>query len=180
GVLAVRADPRGAVQAAVDALRIAPDDPRAAEQLASVFADASDAERLAPLADLMVKRFPNRTEAEYYRATALFLRGQNQDAIAAARHVVGAAPGHTRAQGLLGAACAAVGQRDCARMAFEAAVSSNPRDPAAYVNAGAFHLQSANPVEAERYFASALTIDPASKPARDGLAQSRSLLGNPR
>src|SRR5207247_11443965 len=116
----------------------------------------ADVRRLAPLADLMVQQFPTRTEAQYYRATALYLGGKNQDAIIAARHVVDAVPGHTRAQGLLGAACAAAGQRDCARAAFEAAVSGNPRDPSAYVNAGAFHLQSGNPSEAERYFASAL------------------------
>jgi len=179
-VLAVTGDATGAAQAALEALQIVPDEPRAAEQLASVFADTSDAQRLAPLADLMVQRFPHRTEAQYYRATALFLRGQNQEAIAAARQVVDAEPGHTRAQNLLGTACAAAGQRDCARTAFEAAVSGNPRDPTAYVNAGAFNLQSGNAAAASQYFASALTIDPASKPARDGLAQARSLLENPR
>jgi spermidine synthase len=180
-VLAVTGDPAGAIEAAAEALRLAPDEPRAAEQLASVLADTSDGQRLAPLADAMVARFPDRVEAQYYRATALFLRGQNQDAIAAARHVVDTAPGHARAQGLLGAACAAAGQRECARAAFEAAIRSNPRDPAGYVNAGVFNLHAANPAAAEAFFASALTIDPASKSARDGLAEVRALLGrNPR
>ena len=89
------------------------------------------------------------------------------------RHVVDIAPAHARAHSLLGAACAAAGQRDCARAAFEAAVRSNPRDPSGYVNAGVLNLQAANPAAAEGFFASALTIDPTSKPARDGLAQAR-------
>jgi spermidine synthase len=173
-VLAVTFDVQGALQIASDALRLAPDEPRAAEQLASVLADAGDGERLAPLADAMVARFPNRLDARYYRATALFLRGRPQDAVDAVREVVDAQPGHTRAQSLLGAACAAVGKRDCALAAFGAAIRGNPRDPSGYVNAGLLSLQSGNPSAAVDYFASALTLDPSSKPARDGLAQARS------
>jgi Tfp pilus assembly protein PilF len=41
------------------------------------------------------------------------------------------------------------------------------------VNAGLLTLQSGNASAAASYFASALTIDPSSKPARDGLAQAR-------
>ena len=174
-ILAVAGDASGALTAAGEALQLTPDDPRAAEQLASVFADTGDGPRLGPLADAMVARFPNRIEAEYYRATALYLRGQNQDAIKAARHVVDNSPGHARAFSLLGAACAAAGQRDCARAAFESAVRENPRDPMGYVNAGSFFLQSADPATAESLFASALTIDPSSKPARDGLNRARAM-----
>jgi tetratricopeptide (TPR) repeat protein len=173
-VLAVTGDRPAALESASDALRLAPDDPRAAEQLASVFADSGDGERLAPLADAMVERFPDRLEARYDRATALFLRGQTQAAIAVARQVVDARPDHARAQSLLGAACAAAGQRDCAAAAFAAAIRGNPRDASGYVNAGVLALQSGNPSGAADYFASALTIDPSSKPARDGLAQARS------
>jgi Flp pilus assembly protein TadD len=159
---------------------MAPDDPRAAEQLASVFADSSDGQRLGPLADAMIARFPGRVEAEYYRATALYLGGRNQDAISAARRVVDSAPDHTRAQGLLGAACAAAGQRDCARTAFESAVRTSPRDPTVYVNAATFFLRSGDAAGAESLFASALTIDPTSQPARDGLTQALAVLANPR
>jgi superkiller protein 3 len=172
-VLAVTGDVPGAVKAASEALELAPDEPRAAEQLASVFADAGDGERLAPLADAMVARFPDRLEARYYRATALMLRGKPQDAVTAARQVVDKQPGHARAQSLLGAACAAAGQRDCALAAFDAAIQGNPRDASGYINAGFLSLQSGNPSAAAGYFSSALTIDPSSKPARDGLAQTR-------
>src|SRR5204863_2978765 len=96
-----------------------------------------------------------------------------------ARRFVAHHPDHARAQSLLGAACAAGAQRDCAGAAFEAALRANPRDPSAYVNLGLFHLQSANPAAAAAYFAEALTIDPSSAPARSGLAHSRSALGKP-
>ena len=172
-VLAVMGDVPAALQMASEALQLAPGDPRAAEQLASILADSGDGDRLAPLADAMVGRFPDRMEARYYRATALYLRGQTQDAIAAARQVVDAQPDHTRAQSLLGAACAAAGRRDCAMTAFAAAIRGNPRDASGYVNAGLLSLQSGNTSGAADYFASALTIDPSSKPARDGLAQAR-------
>ncbi|MGH9141679.1 MAG: tetratricopeptide repeat protein, partial [Vicinamibacterales bacterium] len=173
-VLAVTGDVQGALDAASTALRISPGEPRAAEQLASVLADAGDGERLMPLADAMIERFPDRPDARYYRATALFLRGDARAAVTAAREVLVARPDHARAQSLLGAACAALGQRDCALAAFGAAIRDSPRDPSGYVNAGILSLQSGNPAAAIEYFASALTIDPSSKAARDGLAQARS------
>jgi spermidine synthase len=173
-ILAVTGDVQGALDTASEALRLAPDQPRAAEQLASVLADAGDGERLGPLADAMVARFPDRPEARYYQATALLLRGKPRDAVASARLVIAARPDHARAQSLLGTACAAVGDRECALAAFGAAIRENPRDPSAYLNAGILTLQSGDSIAAIDYFASVLTIDPSSKPARDGLAQARS------
>jgi Flp pilus assembly protein TadD len=89
---------------------------------------------------------------------------------------VQAHPEHARAQSLLGAACAAAGQRECAQTAFDASIRDNPRDAAGYINAGIFNLQIANPSSAKAYFASALALDPRSGPARDGVAQARALL----
>jgi Flp pilus assembly protein TadD len=94
--------------------------------------------------------------------------------VASAREVVAARPDHARAQSLLGTACAALGERDCALAAFGAAIRENPRDPSGYVNAGILTLQSGDSNAAIDYFASALTIDPSSKQARDGLLQARS------
>src|SRR5262249_28759404 len=111
-----------------------------------------------------------------YQATALYLNGRTADAVNVARQVVAISPGHARAQSLLGAACAAIEQRDCAHAAFDASIRGNPRDPSGYVNAGTFQLQIANPSAAADYFANALAIDPASAPAHDGLAQARSAL----
>jgi spermidine synthase len=175
-VLAVTGDVAGAIAAATDAMRLAPDDPRAGEQLASVLADAGDAERLSPLADSLAARFPGRSDPQYYRASALFLRGRNEDAVTAVRQVTDGDPRHARAQNLLGAACATLGRLDCARSAFEASVAANPRDPSTYVNLGQFSLQAGNTSAAARYFADALSIDPASAAARDGLARVSNLL----
>jgi spermidine synthase len=170
-VLAGGGDFEGALQIATDALRLAPDDPRAGEQLASIVADAGDAERLAPLADSLAARFPGRPDPQYYRASALFIRGRTEDAVTAVRQVIDRHPDHARAQNLLGAACATLGRRDCARTAFEASIRANPRDPSTYINIAQFSLETANPDAAAKYFADALSIDPSSVAARHGLAQ---------
>jgi spermidine synthase len=175
-VLAARGDMDAAVGAASEALRLAPDDPRAGEQLASVLADAGDAERLAPLADGLAARFPDRSDPRYYQAAVLFLRGKPADAAAVAEALVGRHPDHARAQNLLGAACATLGRRDCARAAFEASIRANPHDPSTYVNFGLFCLESGNAHEAAAAFAEALTIDSSSTQAQNGLTQARSAL----
>jgi tetratricopeptide (TPR) repeat protein len=174
-VLAVSGDAHGALETASDALRLAPDDPRAAEQLASVLADTGDGQRLTAFAEQLVSRFPERADSGYYRATALYLVGRTADAVAAARQVVSAHPAHARAQGLLGAACASLGQRECAQAGFDQSINDNPRDASAYINAGIFQLRIANASAAAGYFASALALDPNSVPARSGLAQARDL-----
>jgi spermidine synthase len=174
--LAATGDFEGSIAAVQEALRLAPDDPRAGEQLASVLADAGDAERLASLADALTSRFPDRPNARYYRASALFLGGKTEEAIGEAERVIDRAPLHARAQNLLGAACATLGRRECALAAFEASIRANPRDPSTYVNLGMLHLQYADPRSAAGAFAEALAIDPASAAARNGLAQARSLI----
>jgi len=171
-LLAARGDYRAGIDKATEAMRIAPDDARAGEQLASVFADAGDADRLSALAEALVARFPGRPDPLYYLAAARFLRGQTEVALDAARRVVAAHPDHARAQNLVGAACATLGQRDCAEAAFKASLRINPRDASTYVNLGTFYLQTGNP-SASDMFAEALTLDPTSSAARDGLARSR-------
>jgi Flp pilus assembly protein TadD len=173
-------DGNAAIEAASVAMRLAPDDPRAAEQLASIIADAEDADRLEPLAASLAARFPDRPDPRYYQASVLFLRGRAEEAIAAIRGVVNRHPDHARAQNLLGAACATLGRRECAQSAFEASLRADPRDPSAYINLGLFYLQAANPQVAARYFTEALSIDRQSEAARSGLAQARSALANPR
>jgi spermidine synthase len=177
-VLAAAGDFDGAIAMATSALQLTPDDPQAGEQLASIVADAGDGDRLGTLAESLAARFPNRPEPQYYRASALFLRGRTEDAMTAVRHVTDSHPEHARAQNLLGAACATLNRRECAQAAFEASLRASPRDPSTYVNLGHFSLQSSNPDAAARYFAEALSIDPELVAARDGLAEARSLLAN--
>jgi spermidine synthase len=174
-VLAVSGVVEAAADAVAEALRITPDDPHAAEQLASVLADSGNERQLTPLATELVSRFPDRVESRFYYATALFMSGRTVDAVDAARRIVDVHPTHARAQGLLGAACAALGRRECAQTAFDASIRANPRDPSAYVNAGTFQLETANPSAAAGFFASALAIDPTSAAARNGLARARAM-----
>jgi Flp pilus assembly protein TadD len=178
-VLASGGDYDDAATLASEAMRIAPTDPRPAEQLASVFADAGDAARLGPLADSLVSRFPDRPDARYYRATTLFLSGRAHEAASEARQLVADHPRHARGFNLLGAACATDGQRECARAAFEASLRLNPHDASTYVNLGVFFLQSGDAGSAIECFAEALTVDPTSAAARDGLTQARAALPNP-
>src|SRR5262249_19393250 len=161
-VRAADGDFQGAIAAATEAARLAPSDPLAAEQLASVLADAGNAERLGPLAEGLLTRFPDRVEPLYYHASALFMTGRVQAAATEIRQVIARDPRHARAQNLLGAACATLGQRECASAAFQAALDADPRDASTYVNVGLFRLQSADSAGAAEYFAEALALDPAS------------------
>jgi Flp pilus assembly protein TadD len=175
-VRAAAGDYDGALAAASEAGRLAPDDPRPAEQFASVLADMGDGARLEPLADALLAKFPARDDGRYYRATALLLRGRSEEAAEEARRLLAVSPAHAKAQNVLGVACANQGRRDCAEAAFEASIRLNPRDASAYVNLGLLYLQSANASAAAQYFAEALALDPSSAGARDGLARVRATL----
>ena len=175
-VLTAAGDATHAIAAATEARRLEPDNPRPVEELASIFADLGDANRLDPLAEELLARFPNRADARYYHAAALFLRGRAAEAVDEARRLLTSSPQHAKAQNLLGAACATTGQFECARVAFQASIDLSPRDPSPYLNLGFFHLQTANPAAAADYFAEALALDQTSAMAREGLAQARAAL----
>jgi Flp pilus assembly protein TadD len=175
-VLASSGNYDAAAAAASEAMRISPDEGRAAEQLASVLADAGDGERLAEISNALLARYPNRPDSHYYRGSALFMRGKPEEALVEAQRVIAIDPGHARAQNLLGAACATLGRRDCAEAAFQASIRANPRDASTYVNLGMFRLQSGNPHGAADAFAEALALSPALEAARSGLAQARTQL----
>jgi Flp pilus assembly protein TadD len=172
-VRAAAGDFDGAIAAANEARQLDPGNPRAAEQLASVFADMGDAARLAPVADLLASRYPDREDGTYYRATALLLSGRAAEAARLAHSVVAANAKSARAQNLLGAACASTGQRDCAEAAFTESIRLNPRESSTYINLGVLYLQTARPERAADAFAEALSLDPASAAAKDGLRQAQ-------
>jgi spermidine synthase len=172
---------RGDFEAAVGVLRpvfdpVAPD-LRVLEQLASVFADAGDQDRLAAIVVDMRRVAPDADATLYYTASHLFLTGRHDQAIAAAERLRARNPRHARCQNLLGAAYASLGRGDRARRAFEASIEADPRDPTTYSNLATFELQSGNPAAAVDRFAEALTLDPSSAGAREGLAQAVAALG---
>jgi Flp pilus assembly protein TadD len=132
-----------------------------------------DVARLAPIADLLAARYPGRDDGAYYRATAMLLAGRAADAAMLARRAVAANTKSARAQNLLGAACASTGQRECAEAAFTESIRLNPREASTYINLGMLYLQTARPQRAADAFGEALSLDPSSPAARDGLRQAR-------
>jgi Flp pilus assembly protein TadD len=172
-VLAARGEFDRAIAAASEARRLEPGSPGPAEQLASIFADMSDVNRLGPLSDWLVSQYPGRADSQYYHATALVLRGRTAEAAEEIRRLLAANPRYAKAQNLLGAACGSAGLSDCAEAAFQASIRLDPRDPSPYVNLGLIYLQSARPAAAADSFAEALALDPTSAAARSGFAEAR-------
>jgi Flp pilus assembly protein TadD len=172
-VLAMLGRTEEAIAAAEDAARIDPQRPEPLEQLASVFADAGDARRLTSVADDLTRRFPAREDGYYYQAAALFLDGRTRDAERPLRTLFSINKDHAKGQNLLGAMCASVGNEQCASSALAAALQLDPRDSSIYVNLGYLRVARGDPRGAAEFFAEALAIDPASEPARRGLAEAR-------
>lgn len=176
-LLAARGQVDRALDAARQARQLAPDDPRALEQLASIFADTADIPNLRAAVSEMTRLGPNSEDTLYYAATLAYLEGRPQDAIGPASRLVAGNPAHARAQNLLGACYASLGQADAARNAFRASLRADPRDPATYANLGVHELQLGDPDRAAEYFSEALSLDPESPAARAGLAEALDRLG---
>jgi spermidine synthase len=143
----------------------------AVEQLASVFTDAGDAERLAPTVARLRAEALDRPATRYYSATLAFMQQRPDIAVREAEAALAIQPDYPLAHNVLGAALAGLGQRERARAAFEAALQSDPRDPATHSNLATLELEAGNVEAARRHFAEALMLDPANAIARDGLAR---------
>jgi spermidine synthase len=166
---------RGDFQLAAEPLRplfAGQPDARVMDQLASLFADAGDGPRLAAAVADLQRVAPDSDSALYYDASLQFMAGRPEDAIRLAERLRARNGAHARALNLLGAAYATVGRRDDARRAFDASVTADPRDPTTYSNLGAFELEAGRPGAAADHFAEALTLDPSSAAAQDGLTRA--------
>jgi spermidine synthase len=146
------------------------------EQLASVFGDAGDANRLERVVGELERGAPNSAATLYYGAVLRFLTGRIAEAASLGERVVALEPAHARAHNLLGAAYARTGQLDRAEAAHQAALHADPRYPEPYVNLGLLAMQRGAPEVAKRYFAEALMVGP-SPPAARGLAIALDRLG---
>jgi len=144
----------------------------ALEQLASVLGDTGDAERLAPVVARLRVESPRSASTHYYAATLAYLQQRPDVAIREAEAALAADARHAKAQNILGAAFAGLGQRDRARAAFTASLQSDPHDPATYSNLATLEMEGGNFQQARRYFAEALTLDPTNTIARQGLASA--------
>jgi Flp pilus assembly protein TadD len=162
-----------AIAAAQEACDITPPEPRALEQLASIYADMGNASGLEPVVARMQQTQPGRTGTLYYAAALRFIRGEFAAALDLAERAARLDPGYAEAANLIGAIQASLGHRDEARQALRAALRSNPHSNAAYTNLGLIELSSGNRTAAAEYFSEALSLDPESAAARQGLAQAR-------
>ena len=145
----------------------------ALEQLASVLSDVGDVSRLEPVVARLLNEAPKSTWSHYYAASMFFLQNRHELALRAARNAVALDATNAKAHNLIGAALASMGQTDAARTAFEASINADPREPGTYANLATLELQAGNRDLAARYFAEALTVDPTSQAARDGLNSIR-------
>lgn len=151
-------------------------DPRILREQASIYADVGDADRLAPIVARLRELEPASRDTQYFSAALAFMQGDLASALTQAQALVTAHPNEARAHNLIGAALATRAQGDDAagaRAAFARAIAADPRDAAAYVNAGSLDLTQDRPADARRHFAIALTLDPSNESARQGLATAR-------
>ncbi|HUR33426.1 MAG TPA: fused MFS/spermidine synthase [Vicinamibacterales bacterium] len=161
-----------AIKVASEAVQQHPDDAAALEQLASIYADAGDADRLAPLVPVLAQ-FPDRPGSRYYTAAHHFMRGELSQAQQAAQQALSIDPRFARAQNLLGAIFATQGDTASARRAFQTSLALDSQDPTTYQNLALLELNTGNAAAAAQLFGEALTLDPSSEPARQGLARAR-------
>ena len=154
-------------------MALAPQSPRGYEQLASLFADASDTVPLdAVVADLR-KVAPSHAATEFFSAVAAFLHGNAAEAVSHANKAIDLDPNYTATYDLIGAALTKLAQVPLARQAFDKSLSFNAHDSTAYENLGILALNAGYRDVAVNYFAEALWLDPGSQVARQGLAQAR-------
>jgi tetratricopeptide (TPR) repeat protein len=166
-----------AIEAATTATQQFPDLYGGWDQLSSLLVRKGDAAALADTIERMHANFGERWETTYYESSLHLLRGEYAVSARLGELVLSQRPGEPRVLNLVGSAYAALGVRDRAREAFEASLSSEPRDPITYVTLGRFELDSVNPQRAAALFTEALFLDPRSTAALNGLADALSRMG---
>ena len=159
-----------ATAVATEATRLAPADPAAWEQLASLHADRGDVARLGPAVEVLRREFPSRAASWYFAASLSFLRGDLAGALPLVRRAIELDASYADAHNLLGAIHATAGDVDTGRDAFRASLRLDPRDAVTYVNLAQLELAAGQRSVAAGLFAEALSLDPSSAPAREGLA----------
>ena len=161
-----------AVAAAESAKGLGTDPDLVLEQLAALYSDQGNVERLEPIVEQLRQSRPTAARTYYYAATARFMRGAFADALVEARRSVRADDADADALNLMGAAMASLGKREDAKKAFEAALQRAPQDASIYVNLGLLALDSGDARRGEKLFAGALALDPSSDPALQGLQRA--------
>jgi spermidine synthase len=172
-LLGVRGRYDEAISVATEATMLAPGDPAAWEQLASLHADRGDAVNLGRTVDVLSREFSDRAASWYFAASASFLRGDYAAALPHVRRAIEIDPRYADAHNLLGAIYATAGDFDRGRESFRASLRFDPRDAVTYVNLAQLELAAGERDAAADLFAEALSLDASSPEAREGLAQAR-------
>lgn len=152
-------------------------DPRGWEQLASVAADAGNADLLGSVVDELAARFPDRPLTLYFRGALAFLSGDLREALRLGRLAVERRPGLARAHALVGAASATLGDLDTAAAAFQRAIDADPTDASNYLNLGRLERQRGDLSRAREQLAEALVVAPGHPDAVQELADILDRLG---
>ncbi len=162
-----------AVETARQALREAPGDTGALEQLATLFADSGNTVQLDATVASLQAVAPDRAPTLYFSAVAAFLHGNPEEAVRLAERAVAADASYAPTYDLVGAAYTRLERVDAARRAFERSLTFDAHDSTAYTNLGLLELAAGNQAAARRFFAEALWLTPDSATARQGLARTR-------
>ncbi|HYN09992.1 MAG TPA: fused MFS/spermidine synthase [Vicinamibacterales bacterium] len=176
-LLAGQGSATDAVDVITPAIASRPTDARPVEQLAALYADLGDADRLRPIAEQLQRTWPDRPATPYFGATMRLLTGRASEAVALAEPAVRRHPSDARLRNVLGVAYASTGRRDEARKAFEAALDLDARDAATYTNLALLDLETGQPARAVARLGEALLLDPDSPRALGALAEALERLG---
>ena len=161
-----------AVDAAGSALEIGKDRELVLEELAALYSDEGDGQRLESVVQQLKELQPLSAKAHYYAASAMFLRGEFAQAITEATKSAAADDDNADVLNLKGAALASLGQREEARTVFEAALQRAPEDASIYANLGLLALEGGDARRSIKLFGGALSLDPSSEVALQGLQRA--------
>ncbi len=151
-----------AIAAASEASRLSPGDAAPVQELAAIFSDLRDAERLADAVRRLSELQPDASATHYYGAVSRFLAGHLDEALALARKAASTDPNYVAAHTLIGNIYGTLGRQEEARTAFQSALQLDPRKSTGYVNLGLVELASGNRTAGADYFVEALLLDPGS------------------
>ena len=118
----------------------------------------------------LVKEAPKSAWSHYYAASLFFLQSRHDLALQAARNAVAIDPAHAKAHNLIGACLAIMGQPRRGAHGLRGLAQGRPARAGHLHQPRDLELQAGNRDLRDRYFAEALTVDPTSQSARDGLA----------
>src|SRR5688572_7972636 len=162
-----------AIAACREALRISPDFVEAHGLLADALAAQEAFEKAIPHYRAFVNARPQDVNAWTGLGVAFVLTGRGEDAIAAFRSAVAAAPGTSRLRQNLARALLDNGQPGAAEEEAQRAVTMDRNDPSAHEVLGRVFAAQRKFDDARQAFERALRLDPSYAPAVEGLRALR-------